>query len=106
MVMAMSREEMVLLVIFMAIVTYIPRMLPIVLFKDAKLPHFWRAFFSYIPYAALASLIFPGIIYSTGNIYSAVFGGIVSLILAYYRLNVIIVVFGGIIGAYLAQMLI
>lgn len=106
MVMAMSREEMILLVIFMAIVTYIPRMLPIVLFKDSKLPHFWRAFFSYIPYAALASLIFPGIIYSTGNIYSAVFGGIVSLILAYYRLNVIIVVFGGILGAYAVQMLI
>ncbi|WP_459202237.1 AzlD domain-containing protein [Methanococcus sp. CF] len=102
----MSREEMILLVIFMALVTYIPRMLPIVLFKDAKLPHFWRAFFSYIPYAALASLIFPGIIYSTGNMYSAIFGAVVSLILAYYRLNVIIVVFGGIIGAYIVHVLV
>jgi len=102
----MLDEKTIFLVVMMGLVTYIPRMLPIVLLKDAKLPPFWRAFFSYIPYAALASLIFPGIIYSTGNVFSGIFGGTISLILAYKRVNIIIVVFGGILGAYFAQMLV
>jgi branched-subunit amino acid transport protein len=91
-------ERYLFIVIGMALVTYIPRMLPMVLLKDIKLPGFIKRFFQFIPYAALGALIFPGVLYSTGDVKSAALGGVVSVILALFRVNVIIVVFGGIFG--------
>ena len=86
------------LILAMGIVTYIPRMLPLVFLNNIHLPPFVNSFLQFIPFAALGALIFPGILYSTGNIESAIAGSIVSIVLAYLNLNVVIVVIGGIFG--------
>lgn len=91
----------VLLVFGMGLVTYLPRMLPIVFLNNINLPSFWQNFLRFVPYAALGALIFPGILYSAGNVASAVCGGLVSLILAILRVNITLVVLGGIAGVYL-----
>lgn len=93
------------IVILMAFVTYIPRVLPMVLLKNVKLPAFIKTFLEFIPYAALGALIFPGILDSTGDRISAVVGGVLSLVLAYLEMNITIVVFGGILGVVLFQLL-
>lgn len=98
-------SKLILIVLGMAIVTYIPRMLPMVLLKDVKMPPFLKSFFQFIPFAALGALIFPEIISSTGNIKSALAGMVVSIILAFFRLNVMIVVLGGILGVFLYQLI-
>lgn len=93
-------ESIVILIIGMGLVTYIPRMLPMVILKDLKLPARVKRFFDFIPFAILGALIFPGILYSTDSIGSAVFGGVVAVLLAFYKVNLVIVVIGGILGAY------
>lgn len=93
------------LIIMMGLVTYLPRMLPMVLLRDAKLNPFLKSFLKYIPFAVLGALIFPGILNSTGNINSALVGGTVSVILALLGFNLMVVVFGGILGVYLFNLI-
>ncbi|MDD3363481.1 MAG: AzlD domain-containing protein [Syntrophomonas sp.] len=93
------------LVVLMGIVTYIPRMLPMVFLSDIRLPRFFNSFLRFVPYAALGALIFPGILNSTGNTESALAGGIISIVLAFLRMNLILVVFGGILGVFMWGML-
>jgi branched-subunit amino acid transport protein len=87
----------------MSLLTYLPRMLPMVLLKDIKLPSFFKAFFEFIPFAALGALIFPGILSSTGDGKSAIAGAIVSVGLALMKVNIMLVVLGGILGVFLFQ---
>ncbi len=89
-----------LLVLGMGVVTYLPRMLPIVFLKDIKLPRFLMSFLRFVPYAALGALIFPGILSSTGDTASAVWGGIVALLLSLARINITLVVLGSISAVY------
>lgn len=98
-------KSLVLLIVGMGLVTYIPRMLPMVILKDLKLPTRVKRFFDFIPFAILGALIFPGILYSTDSISSAVFGGMVAVLLAFYKVNLVIVVIGGILGAYVWSLL-
>ena len=58
----------------MAIVTYIPRMLPLAIFRKKIKSRFIRSFLAYVPYAVLAAMTFPEILYSTSNMISAVAG--------------------------------
>lgn len=97
----MMEYSLVLLILGMGLVTYLPRMAPLVIMQNLKLPEYLKRFFELIPFAILGALIFPGILYSTNNIGSAIFGGVVAIILAYIRANICLVVFGGIIAVYL-----
>lgn len=93
------------LVLAMAAVTYIPRMVPMVLLQHVKLPPFMMRFMKLIPYAALGALIFPGIFTSAGaNHFEAAMAGCsVSLLLAWLETNLIVVVAGGIAGAFVVN---
>ncbi len=95
--------NLIYLVLAMAAVTYIPRMLPFVLLQNVSLPKYVNRFLGFIPYAALGALIFPGVLYSIGanHLLSAIVGCILSIILAWFELNLIIVVVGGIAGAFI-----
>ena len=48
-----------MLVLLMAAVTFIPRLMPLVFVKADKLPEKFKQFLSYIPYAVLGALIIP-----------------------------------------------
>jgi branched-subunit amino acid transport protein len=93
-------DHLWILVILMGLVTYLPRMLPMVFMKDTRLPSFLDAFLRLVPYAVLGALIFPGILSSTGNTGSALVGGMTAVILAFLRMNIMVVVLGGIGGVY------
>lgn len=94
---------LVLLIVAMAVVTYLPRMLPLVLLQNATLPNYINRFMEFIPYAALGALIFPGVLYSTGanHLEPAIVGCIMSSLLAFIRCNLIVVVAGGIMGVFM-----
>ena len=68
----------------MALVTYIPRMLPLAIFRKKIKSRFIRSFLAYVPYAVLAAMTFPEILYSTSNVISAVAGLLVALVLSYF----------------------
>ncbi len=98
-------NSLALLVVAMGLVTYLPRMLPLTFLNDMRLPRFVNSFLRFVPFAALGALIFPGILSSTGNVNSAVIGGVAAVLLALGRVNITLVVFGGILGAYLGGLL-
>ncbi|MBF7097717.1 AzlD domain-containing protein [Alkalibacter mobilis] len=56
----------------MAIVTYLPRMIPFILMKDIEIPKKIDRFLSLIPYTILSALIFPGILEASANMSSSV----------------------------------
>ena len=64
----------------MALVTYIPRVLPVTIFRKQIRSKFIRSFLDYTPYAVLGALTFPDVFTSTGHLYSAVGGTIVAVI--------------------------
>lgn len=53
---------MIWIILGMFAVTYIPRMLPMVMVKDVAWPPLFEKWLQYVPYAALGALIFPGVL--------------------------------------------
>lgn len=72
-----------LYILVMAGVTYLIRMLPLALSKKEITNRYIKSFLNYVPYACLASMTFPAILYSTASVYSALMGLIVAVIAAY-----------------------
>ncbi len=101
----MNNSTLIIVVVLMAAVTYLPRMIPLVVLGEVNLSPFFKSFLRYIPYVVLGALIFPGIIASTGKPLSAIIGGLIAAILAYFRLNLIFVVFGGIGAVFFCEIL-
>ncbi|MEH7072412.1 AzlD domain-containing protein [Neobacillus drentensis] len=91
------KTEIVWMIIGMGLVTYIPRMLPFVLFKGKELPPFVQGVLKNVPFATLGALIFPAIIFIQKNdIWYGVLGAAAALIAAFLGANVIVVVLGSI----------
>lgn len=67
----------------MAGVTYLIRMLPLALSKKEITNIYIKSFLYYVPYACLAAMTFPAILYSSASIYSALAGLLVAVLAAY-----------------------
>ena len=74
----------------MAGVTYLIRMLPLVLFRKPITNRFIKSFLYYIPYAVLGAMTFPAIFSSTGNVATAVAGCITALILSWFEKSMLV----------------
>ena len=72
-----------LYILVMAGVTYLIRMLPLALSKKEITNNYIKSFLYYVPYACLAAMTFPAILYATASIYSALAGLVVAIIAAY-----------------------
>ena len=72
-----------LYILVMAGVTYLIRMLPLALFRKEITSPFVKSFLYYVPYACLAAMTFPAILFSTASVISALAGFAVALIVAY-----------------------
>lgn len=75
----------------MAGITYIVRMIPLVVFKGKIKSTYIKSLLYYIPYAVLSAMTFPFILYSTGNFYAALIGTAVAIVAAAFKLSLIIV---------------
>ncbi|WHY78921.1 AzlD domain-containing protein [Neobacillus sp. WH10] len=92
------KSEIIWMIFGMGLVTYIPRMLPFVLFKGKELPPFIQGVLKNVPYAALGALIFPAIIFiQEDDIWYGILGAAAAFIAAYLGANVILVVLGSIV---------
>ena len=67
----------------MAGVTYLTRMVPLMLFRKKIQNPFLRSFFYCLPYAVLAAMTLPGALYATGSVGSAAAGLAVAMYCAY-----------------------
>ncbi len=90
-------------IFIMAIVTYIIRVTPMVLFRK-KIKNKWiQSFLYYVPYVVLAAMTFPDVFFSTDSTLSAVCGSIVAVILAYFRRGLLTVACGAALTAFIIQ---
>ncbi len=61
-------EKIVLLTIFgMAVVTYIPRVFPLLALTGRKLPEVVKSWLGYVPAAVLAAMLLPSLVMSDGR---------------------------------------
>ena len=89
----------------MAVVTYITRMLPLTFMRRKIENRFIRSFLYYVPYAVLAAMTLPEILYSTSSIYSAVVGMGVAVFLAYKNQGLLAVALGAVFAVFLTEQL-
>ena len=75
----------------MASVTYLVRMIPLVLVRRKIENIYVRSFLYYIPYSVLSVMTFPAIFFSTGSIVSATVGTFVAVLLSYFKKSLITV---------------
>lgn len=91
--------------LLMALVSYLPRVLPVTLFRKQIRSPFIRSFLDYTPYAVLGALTFPDVFFSTGSIWSALGGTLVAVILGYHKKGLVVVAVAAIATVYILEML-
>lgn len=87
----MKTENFLIYLAVMAGITYLVRMLPLVLVKKKIENRFVLSFLHYIPYAVLSVMTIPAIFYSTSSPISAIFGFVVAMILALFEKSLVTV---------------
>lgn len=90
-------KTIILMIIGMAVVTYIPRMLPLVVLNGKNMPSLLQGVLKNVPYAALGALIVPGVFMVSEDIWFGIVGVLTAFIVAYLGANVILVVLSSII---------
>lgn len=89
----MDSTKIWILIIGMAIVTYIPRAIPAVLIDKLKYGPKIEKFLKLIPYTAMSALVFPGVFaVDEGNPMIGIAGAAVAGVLAWIKCPVIVCV--------------
>ena len=107
--MTLDLQRILISVAIMAGVTYVIRVLPLAIFKKKIQNRFIRSFLAYVPYAVLAAMTFPAILFSTAetvtiqSILSAAAGLGVALVLAYKDKGLLTVAVGATAAACLVD---
>lgn len=81
----MNAERLLWYTAVMAGVTYLIRVLPLVLFRREIKSPFVKSFLYYIPYAVLGAMTIPAVFSATRSLVSACVGLAVAVIMAWHR---------------------
>ncbi len=101
----MSRYSFYAYLLVMALVTYLVRMLPLVLVKKRIKNKFLLSFLHYIPYAVLSAMTIPAIFYSTTDWVSAWAGFLVAIALAYFEKSLLTVAVSACVVVFIVQII-
>ncbi len=109
----MKFSRILFCIFLMAFVTYLLRMLPIAVFRRKIKNRFFQSFLAYIPYAVLAAMTFPEVLYSTSNgamtlasFITAFSGFLVALILSYYGKGLFTVALSSVAAVYVVGLVV
>ena len=91
-------------IMVMAGVTYVVRMLPLTLMRGKLKSRFLRSVLAYAPYAVLAAMTIPHILYSTGSVISAFAGLIVAALLAVWGRGLLTVALGASAAVFIVEL--
>ena len=101
----MSFEAFLPYLLTMALVTYLVRAVPLVLFRRKIENRFALSFLHYMPYAVLSVLTVPAVFFATERVLSAAAGVAVALVLAFRKHGLLPVAIGASAGVFLAELL-
>lgn len=105
-------QEIAILIILMSLVTFVPRVLPILALSRRKLPAPVERWLSYVPVAVLAALLAPALFAPEGtlnlalNVNPAFWVSIPVFLVAFLTRNLFITVLGGMVLIALTRYLI
>lgn len=95
-------NKIIILILGMALVTYIPRAIPAVLVDKMHFGAKMEKFLKLIPYTAMAALIFPGVfIVNDSNPVIGIVGGVTAGVLAWRKCPVMVCVLAAIAADFL-----
>lgn len=93
-----------IIIIGMALVTFIPRVLPVFIMDSIEFPEWLEKWLKAIPYAALGALIFPGIMNTIPDKpWIGLVAGVIAITLAWFRVHILLVVLSAIGVVYSLQ---
>lgn len=92
-------------ILVMAVVTYLIRMTPFVLFRKKIKSRFIQSLLYYLPYAVLSAMVIPSVFSSTGSVLTAAVGLAVAVILAFAKQSLLVVALGAAGAAFLTGIL-
>ena len=101
----MSWSRFLPYLLVMAGVTYLIRMLPLTVFRKEIKSRFVMSFLHYVPYAVLGAMTIPDVLYSTGNLYTALAGLAVAVVLAWRGKGLLTVAIAACVGVAAAQLI-
>lgn len=58
----MSKEYIWIVILLIALASYLPRVIPLVLLSGRGLPHWFKVWLTFVPTAIFGSLVFPDIL--------------------------------------------
>ncbi len=90
----MFDQPLLIAILVMMAVSWLPRMLPLLLVRKRITNPFIRSFLYYIPYAVLATMTIPAIFTATNSVWSAAAGLLVALALGFYGRSLLTVAIG------------
>ena len=96
----MDQDLIFVTIVGMTVVTYLPRLLPVLLMSSRALPRLLEVWLSYVPSAVLAALVAPSLLvdqhkvsFATGNVF--LWASIPTVIVAWKTKNLFLSVFLG-----------
>ncbi len=102
----MPSTEFFLYLLVMAGVTYLVRMIPLMLCKKKLKNRFILSFLHYVPIAVLSAMTVPAIFTATDHILSAVIGFVAAVVLAYFEKSLVKVAAFSCVAVFLAELII
>lgn len=89
----------------MALVTYSVRVIPYICMRKEVKNRFFKSFLAYVPYTVLAAMTFPAIFSATDNIWSALAGLLVGIIVAFFEKGLLTVAISSCAAVLLVEIL-
>ncbi|MBQ0071818.1 MAG: AzlD domain-containing protein [Spirochaetales bacterium] len=101
----MSNTYIYTSIFLIALVTYLIRVIPLLVLRKPIKSRFFRSFLFYAPYVTLAVLTFPAILGATGSFASAFAGFLVAVVCALLNLGLPITAGAGCIAALILELI-
>ena len=98
------RSEVLMAILVMAGVTYLIRVLPLVLIRKPITNPLFRSFLYYVPYVTLSVMTVPAILTATQSPISGTIGFVAAVVLAYKKVSLIQVASVACAAVYLAEL--
>ena len=100
----MNWLEFLTYLLVMAGVTYLIRVLPYIFMRKEVKNKFFKSFLLYVPYTVLAAMTIPAILFATDNIYSAIAGLVVAVIVALFEKGLLTVAISSCVAVLLVEL--
>lgn len=97
-------NNVIFYILVMAGVTYLIRVLPLILSRNEIKNVYIRSFLHYVPYVTLAVIVFPGILEATASIWSALAGFFIAIIFALRGANIVSVALLSCIAVFIVEL--